>query len=270
MTANLSGDESPYENDEASPSSTPSVEEEAVLAREAVIEEHQGRFPVIINVLTDYFVTSDKSLVFLEKYQKWGEARAEFEGLAEEIRDAIRNPRESTPLVNAILGSSLSQQESRSMLSELLDQMLEQGDFSPQAIEDAEEEEQEKRKRPDPDDMFTYYARRKFALPIKSLKKYSLPMWMWLAGSVGVLLFGVLLGYIPWPDFLNWFPLTFIALGILGVAFCLVAMLGLRDEILHPDKEKERDKEKEDFRSKREEKRGNKESLSERIRRTLS
>lgn len=270
MTANLSGDESPYENDETSPSAALSAEEGAVLAREAVIEENQGRFPVIINVLTDYFVVSDKSISFLEKYQKYGESRAEFEGLAEEIRDAIRNPKVSTPMVNAVLGSSLNQQESRSMLSELLDQMLEQGDFSPEVIQASEEEEREQRKRPDPDDMFTYYARRKFALPFKGLKKYEFPLWGWLAGSAGVLLFGVLLGYIPWPDFLNWFPITFIALGILGVAFTLVAMLGLRDEILHPDKEAEREKEKEEFRNKRNEKRGNKESMADRIRRTLS
>lgn len=269
MTANPSGDESPHENVDASPSGDPSFED-AVLAREAVVDQHQGRFPVLINVLTDYFVSSDRSLDFLAKYQKHGEARAEFEGLAEEIRDAIRNPKESTPLVNALLGSALTSQESRSMLSELLDQMLEQGDFSPEALEAADETARGEKSRPDVDTMYAYYAKRKFAIPFKGLKQFEYPLWMWLAGSAVVLLFGVGLGYLPWPDFMRFLPITFIAFGGLGIAFCIVAMLGLREEILNPDKEERREQEKAEFREKRDAKRGNKESLAERIRRTLS
>lgn len=269
MTANLPGDESPHENVDASPAGDPSVED-AVLAREAVIDQYQGRFPVIINVFNDYFVSSDRSLDFLEKYQKHGESRAEFEGLAGEIKDAIRNPKDSTPLVNAVLGSSLTSPESRSMLSELLDQMLEQGDFSPQALEEADEQVKSERKRPDAEAMVSYYARRKFSVPIKSLKRFEYPLWMWLAGSVAVLLFGVGLGYLPWPEFMRFLPITFLALGVIGVAFCIVAMLGLRDEILHPDKEENREREKADFRAKRDAKRENKESLADRIRRTFS
>lgn len=269
MTANLPGDESPQENTDSHPLETPSVED-TVPAREAVIDQYQGRFPVIINVLTDYFVTSDKSLLFLERYQAHGEARAEFEGLAEEIRDAIRNPKESTPLVNAVLGSSLTTSESRSMLSELLDQMLEQGDYSPQALEEADVRTGADRKRPEAEDLFAYYAQRKFAIPIKNLRKYEYPLWVWLAGSSGVLLFGVALGYIPWPDFMQFLPITFIAIGVLGVAFSLIAMLGLRDEMLHPDKEERREKEKAEYKEKREAKRDNKESLADRIRRSFS
>lgn len=271
MTANPSGDETPRESVDATPSHTPLNEGEALLDRQAVMDEYQGRYPVIINVFTDYFVTADKSLDFLDRYQKQGERRAEFEGLSEEIRDAIRNPKESTPLVNAVLGSSLTQQQSRSMLSELLDQMLEQGDFSPEAVEEAAEEETlTGRKRPDAETMFSYYAKRKFAIPIKNLKQYEFPLWWWLAGSGGLLLFGVGLGYLPWPEFLRWFPITFVAVGIIGVAFCLVAMLGLRDEVLNPDKEARREKEKEEFYQKRAEKKGNKEGLADRIRRALS
>lgn len=269
MTTNLPGDESPHESTDDSTQGTSPVED-GVLEREAIIEQYQERFPVIINVFEDYFVTSDKSIAFLEKYQKYGESRAEFEGLAEEIRGAVRNPRESTPLVNAVLGSALTAQESRSMLTELLDQMLEQGDFSPQALAEEDEATSEERKRPNAEAMLTYYARRKFAIPVKALKQYEYPLWMWLAGSSGVLLVGIGLGYIPWPDFLQFFPLTILAIGVLGVAFCLVAMLGLRDEVLHPDKEERREKEKTDFKEKRDEKRNNKESLTDRIRRTLS
>lgn len=269
MTTNPTGEEWPRESADEASSATRS-REEALLERQDVIERYQGRFPVVINVFNDYFVSSDKSLDFLEKYQKQGEARAEFEGLAEEIRDAIRNPKDSTPLVNAVLGSALSQQESRSMLSELLDQMLEQGDFSPQVIEETEAEERARRKRPDPDDMFTYYARRKFAIPLKSLRQYQFPLWAWLAGSGAVFLFGLGIGYIPWPDFMRWFPITFLALGGLGIAFCLVAMLGLRDEVLNPDREADREKEKREYKAKKEQKEANKESLTSRIRRTLS
>lgn len=269
MTANLPGDDSPRENVDASLPGDPSVED-AVLAREAVIDQYQGRFPVIINVLDDYFVSSDRSLEFLEKYQKHGEARAEFEGLAEEIRDAIRNPKESTPLINAVLGSSLASSESRSMLSELLDQMLEQGDFSPQALEEADEQARAERKRPDAETMFDYYANRKFAIPFKSLRKFEYPLWAWLAGSAVVFLFGIGLGYLPWPEFMRFLPITFLAIGILGIAFCIVAMLGLRDEILNPDKEEKREREKAEFREKRDAKRGDKESLASRVRRTLS
>lgn len=268
MTTSPSGDESPRESVDAPSSDNSPGEGETPLDREAVVEEYQGRYPVLINVLTDYFVTSDKSLLFLERYQKQGENRAEFEGLADEIRDAIRSPKDSTPLVNAVLGSALTRQESRSMLSELLDQMLEQGDFDPQAIEDAEEDG--KRESLQAEDLVAHYAKRKFAIPIKSLKQYALPMWVWLSGSAGVLLFGVLLGYLPWPDFLRWFPITFVALGIVGVAFCLVAMLGLRDEVLHPDKEERREKEKEKYLQKRDEDKEAKGGLTDRIRRTLS
>lgn len=269
MTTNLPGDESPHENADAPTLGASSVEDD-YLAREEIVDQYQNRFPVIINVLNDYFVASDKSLDFLAKYQKYGESRAEFEGLAEEIRDAIRNPKESTPLVNAVLGSALTSRESRSMLSELLDQMLEQGDFSPQALEEADQEIQAERKRPDADVMVTYYARRKFAIPVKSLKRFEYPLWKWLAGSAVVVAFGVALGYLPWPDFMLFLPITFIAVGAIGLAFCAVAMLGLRDEILNPDKEERREQEKAEFRKKRDEKRGDKESMAERIRRTLS
>lgn len=240
---------------------------EAALARQAILDESQARFPVLINVLTDYFVTADKSLLFLDRYQKQGERRAEFDGLAEEIRDAIRNPRVSTPVVNAVLGSGLTPQQARSMLSELLDQMLEQGDFSPEAMDAADAEERSRRQRPDADAMFAYYAKRRYAIPIGPLRKYNLPMWLWLAGSVAVLVFGVGLSYIPWPDFLTWFPVTFIGIGVVGVAFCLVAMWGLRDEVLNPDKEERRAKEKAEFQSKRDAKRTDKGSLSDRVRR---
>lgn len=269
MTANFSGDDTPSGTAEKSQPST-SGGEDAALLRGSIISKQRERFPVLVNVLEDYFVASDKSLTFLERYQKQGEARAEFEGLAEEIRTAIRNPQESAPLINAVLGSALSQQETRSMLSELLDQMLEQGDFSPDAIEAARAEERTTRQRPDPDVMFAYYARRKFALPFKGLKNHSFPLWAWFLGSAAVLAFGVVLGYIPWPEFLQWFPVTFIAAGVIGVAFSLVAMLGLRDEILNPDKEERREREKAEYQEKRENKRREKEPLSDRIRRTLS
>lgn len=269
MTANLPGDESPHETaDTSSAGETPI--EDAVLAREAVIDQYQSRYPVIINVLNDYFVVSDRSLEFLDKYQKQGESRAEFEGLAEEIKDAIRNPKDSTPLINAVLGSSLTSPESRSMLTELLDQMLEQGDYSPEALDEADGAAPGETKRPDAETMVSYYAQRKFAIPIKKLKQYEYPLWMWLAGSIGVLLFGLGLGYLPWPDFMRFLPTTFLVIGVIGVAFCIIAMLGLRDEILHPNKEENREREKAEFRAKREEKRAGKESLTERIRRTLS
>ena len=269
MNANLPGDGSPRDNVDA-PSRDDSPIEDAVLAREDVLDQYQGRFPVIINVLDDYFVSRDRSLEFLEKYQRHGESRAEFEGLAEEIRDAIRNPKDSTPLVNAILGSRLTSAESRSMLSELLDQMLEQGDFSPQALEDADKQAKEERKRPDAGTMFDYYAKRQFAIPVKNLRKFEYPLWVWLGGFAGLFLFGIGLGYIPWPEFMRFLPITFLAIGTLGIAFCIVAMLGLRDEILNPDKEEKREREKAKYREKREAKRESKESLASRIRRTLS
>lgn len=269
MTTNFPGDDELRETADTTPSGG-YPEEDTVLSREAVLDQYQDQYPVIINVFTDYFVVADKSAQFLERYHKYGEGRAEFEGLAAEIRNAIRNPKRSTPLVNAVLGSQLSAPEARSMLSELLDQMLEQGDYSPEAVENAERETKEHGERPDAETMVAYYARRKVAIPVGKLREYEYPLWGWLAGASGVLLFGVLLGYIPWPSWLSFIPLTFLALGVLGVLVTLLAMLGLRDEILHPDKEERRAREKAEYRKKRNEKREGKESLADRVRRSLS
>lgn len=265
MTTNLPGDDELRATADTTPSGGP-ADEDTVLSREDVLDQYQDQYPVIINVFTDYFVVADKSTQFLERYHKFGEGRAEFEGLAAEIRQAIRNPKRSTPLINAVLGSQLSAPESRSMLSELLDQMLEQGDYSPEAQEEAKEA----RQRPDAETMVTYYARRKVAIPWGRLREYEFPLWGWLAGASGVLLFGVLLGYIPWPSWLSFIPLTFLALGVLGVLVTLLAMLGLRDEILHPEKEERRAREKDEYRKQRDEKREGRESLSDRVRRALS
>lgn len=269
MTANNSGEDAPRDVPGAPGSEDPDLEAMEALERETALAAGQDRFPVLINVLMDYFVSSDKSLDFLERYQRFGENSAEFEGLAEEIRDAIRNPRASAPAVNAVLNSSLTQQEVRSMLSELLDQMLEQGEYSPDALEQADEEA--RAARPSPDAMLDYYAKRPVAIPIKGLKQYKLPLWAWGGISLVLILIGVGLLYIPWPEFLLSIPYAFVGIGVLGLGFTVVAMLGLREEIQNPAKEAARAALKEEAQAKREAKqeaRGG--TLSDRIRRTLS
>lgn len=262
--------------------STPSPDSEAPLepdveATEAPSAEALSRFPVLIGVLEEYFVGRDRTSSLLKKYHRVGEESAEFEGLSEELRDAVRNPRVATPVVNQVLGSSVSHVEMRTMLSDLRDQLLQTGEFSPEALDDARNEavRTEKSSKPTPNEMLDYYARRKFAVPfVPWFKDHPFPLYYYLVVGVAVLLVGIGLGQIPWPSWMEWLPTMFSAVGIILTGFSVISMASLRGEIANPESEATREG-REEFHSKREAKReakrqskekGDSRSLAERAR----
>lgn len=216
-------------------------------------EPEEYEFPVLSTMLATYFGTG-KELLFLERYEKFGEGTAEFAGLQDDLRLAIRSPKRAAREVNAVLGTELDPQTMRGQLVELLDQITASGAWSPEVIEEAEAEERDA--RPDPEDVLAYYFTRKVSLPASLGKaaRFKIPLWGLLFGGFVLLGLGIAVGSLPLPSWLAWVSLVPLVVGLLTVAFTAVAMLGLRTEIRNPEREEARRKAREEMEEKRAEK----------------
>lgn len=228
------------------------AQEPASTPAQSEIEEYE--FPVLAMMLSTYFATG-KDLLFLERYERFGESSAEFAGLADDLRAAIRHPQRATREVNAILGTDLDVPTMRGQLAELLDQITGAGQFSEEAQAEAEAEAEEKRATPD--EMLDYYAARRVSLPAftGSLSRFEFPLWSVLAAGFVSIALGLGIGNLPLPDFLGWIPGMFSIVGLVIIGFTAMAMLGLRSEIRNPDREEKRRAAREEDAAKRAEKR---------------
>lgn len=214
----------------------PTLASQATDANAEHMTAEAERWPTLIAVLETYFATG-REIAFLEKYERLGETTAEFEGLSDDLRKAIKEHRRSTPVVNYILGTDTSPSDMRVLLSELLDQITETGEFSEEAV--AEREAEREAERATPEQMWSYYAMRRVRL-WGPLKRFEVPLFAILVGGFAITGFGLLLGKIPWPSWLAWFPVTFLALGLVVIGISSLTMYALRNEIRDPEKERER------------------------------
>lgn len=233
--------------------------------------EGSERFPVLAAILDEYFAHGDRSSALMKKYHRAGESISEFEGLSDELRDAVRTPQASTPVVNAVLGTALTRAEARSMLSDFRDELLQQGEFAPEYIEEEEREKREERRnsRPTTDELLSYYARREVAIPLLPwFRDHPFPLFYYLGAGVVLLFIGIGLGQVPWPSWMNWLPLLFLVGGVLVAGLAAVAMLLLRGELLNPEPEDEYAARQEfkQQRNERREARADKPSVADRVR----
>lgn len=207
--------------------------------------EESKDYPVLQAVLLGYFGSAvyrrpDRSQVFVDRYQEHGEDQAEFEGLAGELRKAIRSPKSATPMLNEALGTEMEPLEVRNHLAALLDQITQQGAFDEQAAEEKAEQERAERaaKAPSPDDLLDNYFWRKVKIPF--LQGRQVPLWLLLASGFGIGAFGIGVDQFKLPGWLEWVPVMFIALGLAIIGLTAGAMRGLREELRRPEREAKR------------------------------
>lgn len=189
-------------------------------------------YPTLSAVLREYFTTG-KSDLFVATYRAAPDS-ARFDGLVEEMELAIRRYRHITPQMNTLLGTNLTEMETRDALADLLDMMRETGEYSPDAI--AQAEAADKQGKPDPDTVMDYWLTRRITIPLGALRKYAIPMWVFLVGGGALVLLGIGLGQLTLPEWLSWAPTAILALGAVIVILSALVMNGLRNEILHPER----------------------------------
>ena len=217
--------------------------------------EESNDFPVLQGILLTYFprtdshgrkVRADNQSEFLDRYARDGEAAAEFAGLAEELRSAVRHPKSATPVVNEALGTDIPPMEMRRYLAELLDQITQSGQFDPEPAEQDAEEDARSQREPTPEELLDHYFRRKVRLPWgpESLTRYRVPLWSVLLSGFAIGGAGLGLSQFEAPSWIGWFPYSLIALGFVIIAVSSTAMRGLREELKAPEREARRERAK--------------------------
>lgn len=209
------------------------------------------RFAMLAGVMETYFTQPNGNAIFLAEYEIRGEASAEFDGLAAEMRDAIKHPREATQVVNyALPGMDLGHVIVRQQLVELLDQM--EGN-TPDPVPGSDPVSAEAAAGPKASDVsYDQWLRRKIPLlPVGQFRDHQYPIWQVFLAGVLILLVGSALGvFIPWPGFLVWIPTMIRSVGGLIVAVTAVLMFVYRQSDRHPEREAEREEQKEALRTK--------------------
>lgn len=192
---------------------------------------HAARFPVLWAVLDEYFVAADRSQELIELYWQYGETRSEFEGLSDELADAVRHPTEAAEFTNAVLGTNLTRSEARQQLAEQRDILLRQGAASPEAVEEALEVDGPARTRLSETEVIDGSFRRTITIPIGPLKGKTVRLWhLFVAGGVLVGL-GAASMRLPLPSWMLWLPLVVVGIGVLLVFVTGIGMLSLRTEL---------------------------------------
>jgi hypothetical protein len=197
-------------------------------------------FPQLQQVLLSYFPSTsgrrNRTIAFLRAYAEHGEDRAEFAGLADELRQAVKFPKRAQPVVNEALGTSLSVTEVRTELADLLDQLT-----HPEAAET--ETERAKPEPPSAEALLQGWFFRKVNPIPGRFRRYYFPLWSGLAAGLGLVLLGVIiLGNLPVPAWLTFIPAAFVLAGFVIIAMFSITMWTLRNQMRNPEQEEERDK----------------------------
>ena len=225
------------------------------------------RFPVLRFVIEEYFGSPEKDprdTEFLARYEQTGEDSAEFSGFLDDLDAAIKQYSLAATLVNGLMGVTLPATEVRRQLTSLKDQVTHQGEFS-----DTPPEEDQT-----PDDPWMVSSTQdrlqasflwERAIPIGPLKDKPFPMYYYIIASVLILLLGLAISYVP---FIGNIGIFLMIVGIIGCFLLSVATLGLRNDQMHPEKERlrqEKEREIEERRKERQEKRENNPGLFTRL-----
>lgn len=196
------------------------------------------RFPLLLGIMETYFVRENGNLEFFAAYEERGETSVEFEGLVDELRDAIKFPRPATRVVNyALPGVDLNHLVVRQQLIEILDEL--EGNTADAATPrkrsaGADEDEGTVLTAEELYDAWLF--RRVAPLPFGPLKAYQYPLWQIFLVGLVILLIGMALGiFIPWPGFLVWFPTALRSIGGVILGFSAVAMFIFRQSARRPE-----------------------------------
>lgn len=204
-------------------------------------------FTVLQHVLVTYFPATgipgrkDRQVEFLRAYGRDGESRAEFAGLLDELRFALKHPQRAATIVNDALGldgdDEMSVAEVRTSLADMVDQLTGEGVYA-QRADDADTDSDSVEASEDAN--AASFLRSTPPLP-KWAGGRPVPLWTLVAASVAVLALGWLLGRSWMPHPVQAFGWLVTLLGAFGLVASATAVLSLRSDALHPDRAAERD-----------------------------
>lgn len=223
-------------------------------------ERAAERFPVLKYVIDEYFGSPEqenKDVQFLARYAEIGEDSAEFNGFLDDLTEAIKQYSMAASLINGLMGTTMTNGEVRNQLTMLKDQVLEQGEFDPQATDDQ-----------DPflinsasDRIQASFMWRR-EIPIGPLKGKAYPVVYYFLAGVAIFLLGLGISYIPYVGGLG------VILMLIGGIVCFVVAVGtlaMRNDYLHPEKERAREAKKAEMEDKKDDKNQSKPGLVSRM-----
>lgn len=188
--------------------------------------------PALCHVLRTYMIPGRDEEFILEWRQSGGDSPTssrQFQGLTSDLDAAIDHPEQAADILNPIIDPAepWAAETIRDLLVRLSDQLHERGPYAP-AAQYAAMSEGEK---------FSAWSTRRTPMP-SQFSHIDIPLWQVAAGSLAVAVTGALITiYIPYgaiPGLLLMLPALFV------FAFAIFAMLTVRDQVIHPDREAKR------------------------------
>ena len=188
--------------------------------------------PVLSHVVKTYLIPGRDEEFILEWRQAGGDSAtssAKFQGLTSDIDAAIAYPDQAADILNPLIDPTepWSPETLRDLLVSLSDQLHERGQYAP-AARFAAMSEGEK---------FSAWSNRRTPMPAQ-LSNIDIPLWQVAAGALAVAVTGALITiYVPYgivPGQILLYP------AMLVFAFAVFAMMTVRGQVLHPDRETNR------------------------------
>lgn len=192
------------------------------------------KYGVLLRNLKKFFPTVenplDRSDEFILEYRTEGENDIRFDGLADQIKIAVKNPIEFSSALNYTMDYVLTPDETREYMIDLYNRLTKKDDTLIKAKED-------------PQELMSYYTTKNVKVPFGKEIPYfgsSVPLW-------GLALISLALATIGWLGytFLN-FPVIgmlfflILVIGVLGLLYSTLTMFFLRDEVVNADRYEER------------------------------
>lgn len=207
-------------------------------------EQAAATFPTLRYVLEAYFGSPERQsrdAEFAQRYQSIGETTSEFEGLAAELKQAIRQFSLSANLVNGMMGLDLPAAEVRELLVQLDDQLHLRGEY---AVDVPDEDEDEGRDASEEDRFLiqsapdrvqsTFMHRRE--IPIGPLKGHPLPLIAYFGAGIGLVVVGILITFIP---IVGRFGMILIIAGAVIAFVVALAIIGMGRDYNNPEEDDE-------------------------------
>lgn len=203
-------------------------------------------YPQLGAVLRQY-IASDREDFLVLRYRQIGEDSLEFNGLAEELQRAAKNPQSARQVFYDSLGFDGDTDEIRQGCISLYDRLKGVGDFDESKQETVEGRE-----------LFDQYA----AIPLRfngkevKIKGYVIPLWGGFLISFLILALGYFFGtVIPMPGFLEWISALLRGVGFIAFVMTSFALVLKRNEVRDPGKAARRAKAVRDAKDRRDAKR---------------
>jgi len=187
------------------------------------------RFPVLRYTVEAYFGSPERKArdrEFLARYDQEGEEATEFNGLIDDLTDAIRHYPTAAPLINGLMGADLPPTEIRTLLADLKDQMLHQGAYA--EVEDTRTSKDDPLLVSSAPDRVQASFMWRREIPIGPLKGRPQPLLYYFLAGVALFIFGLLVTMIP-VDLIQDLGKVIIVVGIIICFIFAVGIISIRN-----------------------------------------